>query len=145
MAGGGTNNDGPISDINMTPLVDIMLVLVIILMVTGEFSNKARLREIDLPKVYSGVTKQERKKVAITITPDNRIWFQESAISIDALEAKLKARKKVTPELIVILRAEGGTSYKDVMKTLNIIKSAGVSNVSLAVNSEPKRKQEVVQ
>lgn len=140
MAGGASNNDGgAISDINVTPLVDIMLVLVIILMVTGEFTNKVKTIPLDLPQVKTGVTTQGRKQVAVTITPENKIYFQDREMSLSGLQANLKSRKKITPELKVILRSEGATKYSDIMSLLNEIKAAGISDVSLAVASERKK------
>ncbi|HRP69683.1 MAG TPA: biopolymer transporter ExbD, partial [Turneriella sp.] len=72
------NNGGPISDINVTPLVDIMLVLVIILMVTAEFTRYKTI-PVHLPKVNAAAVKTEPHRITVTIKKAGDIYVQDKA------------------------------------------------------------------
>jgi biopolymer transport protein ExbD len=135
MAGNNQSNDGEISGINVTPLVDIMLVLVIILMVTAEFT-KYRTIPIKLPKVNAAAMKTEPQKVNLTIKEDGSIWWNDKKVeTIENLKDRIRAQKQLQPELAAIIRAEGETPYKEVLKLLDMVKEAGVSKVGLAVDA----------
>jgi biopolymer transport protein ExbD len=141
MAAGPSEGEDGISGINVTPLVDIMLVLVIILMVTAEFT-KYRTVPIALPKVNAAAMKREPHKVALTIKDKNKIYWNDELIKkVDALPARLKAVKQVHPDVAVILRAEGKTPYEKLLNLLDRVKVAGISKVGLAVDADKKGKK----
>ncbi len=138
MAGGSSSSeDGEISGINVVPLVDIMLVIVIILMVTAEFT-KYRTIPIRLPNVNAAAMKQEPQKVNLTVKEDGSLWWNDQPLrdGLQFLGARLEAQKKLQPELAVILRAEGDTKYDDVLKVLDVVKEAGIVKVGLAVDKK---------
>jgi len=136
MAASNKNGSGPISDINVTPLVDIMLVLVIILMVTAEFTRYKTI-PISLPKVNAAAVKNEPHRVTVTIKKDNALYVQDKpAISLDDMFDQIKAAKETWPDLAVILRAEGEHPYRQVLMVLDKIKAAGASKVGLAVDAD---------
>ena len=141
MAGSSSGNDeGQISGINVTPLVDIMLVLVIILMVTAEFT-KYRTVPISLPKVNAAAIKREPHKVALTIKKNGSVYWNDRRIKkMETLPARLKTAKKLHPDVAVILRAEGSTKYKKLLALLDEVKMAGIAKVGLAVDSAKKDK-----
>ncbi|MCE9500035.1 MAG: biopolymer transporter ExbD [Leptospira sp.] len=135
MAGGASSGDEEISSINVTPLVDIMLVLVIILMVTAEFT-KYRTVPVQLPKVNASAMKREPQKISLTIKKDRSLWWNDKAVTdLKTLPQRLRAAKAAQSELAVILRAEGKTEYQDVLRLLDEVKLAGISKVGLAVDS----------
>ncbi|MCC6274883.1 MAG: biopolymer transporter ExbD [Leptospiraceae bacterium] len=135
MAGMSSSNEEEINGINVTPLVDIMLVLVIILMVTAEFT-RYRTVPVQLPKVNASAMKREPQKISLTIKKDGTVWWNDKEVKdLKTLPAKLKAAKAVQSELAVILRAEGKTEYERVLKLLDEVKLAGISKVGLAVDS----------
>ncbi|GEM_PF-1312167 len=151
MAGGASGGpDDEISGINVTPLVDIMLVLVIILMVTAEFT-KYRTVPISLPKVNASAMKREPHKVALTIKPATGtkieeqkyvyFWNDRPITEMNTLPARLEAAKKAHPDVAVILRAEGETRYQKLLDLLDEVKKSGISKVGLAVDAEKKRGQ----
>ncbi|MBS0618908.1 MAG: biopolymer transporter ExbD [Spirochaetes bacterium] len=130
------NGQGPISDINVTPLVDIMLVLVIILMVTAEFTRYKTI-PVNLPKVNAAAVKNEPHRVTVTIRKTGDIFVQDKAsTSLDNLFEQIKSAKATWPDLAVIVRAEGDHPYKKVLTVLDKIKAAGASKVGLAVEAE---------
>jgi len=135
MARSSSSNDEEINGINVTPLVDIMLVLVIILMVTAEFT-KYRTVPVQLPKVNASAMKREPQKISLTIKKDLSVWWNDKQIKdLKTLPQRLKAAKALQSELAVILRAEGKTEYEAVLKLLDEVKLAGISKVGLAVDS----------
>ncbi|HOO71202.1 MAG TPA: biopolymer transporter ExbD [Spirochaetota bacterium] len=141
MAGSVSGNDTEISGINITPLVDIMLVLVIILMVTAEFT-KYRTVPIALPKVNAAAVKKEPQKVALTVQMNGDvIWNDRKIDDIQKLPAMLKTAKKLQPEVAVILRAEGEIQYQKLLDILDEVKMAGIAKVGLAVDSAKKDRQ----
>jgi biopolymer transport protein ExbD len=133
-------NDGEISGINVTPLVDIMLVLIIILMVTAEFT-KYRTVPVNLPKVNAAAIKREPQKVAVTVKTDGVIFINDKKLQDpSALPAMLRTQKKLHPDLAVILRAEGKIEYDRLLTVLDEVKMAGISRVGLAVDSAKKKR-----
>lgn len=139
MAASNTGSEEEISGINVTPLVDIMLVLIIIIMVTAEFT-RYRTIPISLPKVKAAAVKREPHKVAITIKTDGNIYWNDKKIKkIQTLPSRLRTAKRLHPDVAVILRAEGKTEYSNLLDILDQVKLAGISKVGLAVDSNKKR------
>lgn len=137
---GDSGGDEVIGDINVVPLVDIMLVLVIILMVTAEFT-KYRTVPIQLPKVNAVAMKREPHKVAVTIKPNGKVYIGDKEIkNLEELQPRLSAAKKAQPDVAVILRMEKDTKYSDMLKVLDDVKLSGISKVGLAVDSAKKGK-----
>ncbi|MFZ5629859.1 MAG: ExbD/TolR family protein [Spirochaetota bacterium] len=137
---GNDSGDEVIGDINVVPLVDIMLVLVIILMVTAEFT-KYRTVPIQLPKVNAVAMKREPHKVAITIKPNGKVYLGDKEVKdLAELGPRLVAAKKAQPDVAVILRMEKDTKYSDMLKVLDDVKLSGISKVGLAVDSAKKGK-----
>ncbi len=137
---GNDSADEVIGDINVVPLVDIMLVLVIILMVTAEFT-KYRTVPIQLPKVNAVAMKREPHKVAITIKPNGKVYLGDKEVKdLAELQPRLTAAKKAQPDVAVILRMEKDTKYSDMLKVLDDVKLSGISKVGLAVDSAKKGK-----
>jgi biopolymer transport protein TolR len=137
---GNDSGDEVIGDINVVPLVDIMLVLVIILMVTAEFT-KYRTVPIQLPKVNAVAMKREPHKVAITIKPNGKVFIGEKEVKdLAELGPRLTSAKKAQPDVAVILRMEKDTKYSDMLKVLDDVKLSGISKVGLAVDSAKKGK-----
>ncbi len=135
MAGGGSQSeDGEISGINVVPLIDIMLVIVIILMITAEFT-KYRTVPIKLPNVNAASVRQEPQKVNLTIHPDGRLYWNDQVMDPQTLPARLRAQKQVQPDMAVIMRAEGDTTYQAVLAILDTVKEAGITKVGLAVDA----------
>lgn len=137
---GNDSGDEVIGDINVVPLVDIMLVLVIILMVTAEFT-KYRTVPIQLPKVNAVAMKREPHKVAITIKPNGKVYIGDKEVKdLNELQPRLTAAKKAQPDVAVILRMEKDTKYGEMLRVLDDVKLSGISKVGLAVDSAKKGK-----
>ena len=127
--------DEVISGINVTPLVDIMLVLVIILMVTAEFTRYHTV-PVQLPKINAVAVKREPQKVSITLRKDDSLWWNDKRVE-DAgnLLPMLVSAKSTQRDIAVILRAEEKIEYAKILRILDQVKMAGISKVGLAVDA----------
>ena len=133
MAAKSSSAKKSISDINVTPLVDIMLVLVIILMVTAEFTRYNSI-PVALPKVNAAAMKKEPQRIVLTIKKDQSIWINDKALEAGQdLQSALESAKAGKTDLALILQAEEKTDYSFVVSVLEKVKTAGISKIGLAV------------
>ena len=129
MSGGGDR--GVMGEINVTPLVDVMLVLLIIFMVTAPMMNTAGV-EIDLPKADTPPMEQPTEdQLVLKIDKDRRYWIRDSKFDAGELPAKLKAIAEANPDQPCFLQADGDVPYKEVAFVLATAKSAGIPRVGL--------------
>lgn len=134
MAGAASSqgNRGVITGINVTPLVDITLVLLIIFMVTAKLIVSHRAMQLDLPKAASGGEVQEILSVALSL--DGKTWLNGAVLNDDdSLASRAKAAKAANPELRAIIQADGGVTHRRVMHVLDVIKQAGIAKVAFGV------------
>lgn len=131
-AGPQKDEDGFISDINITPMVDVMLVLLIIFMVTANFIKKDSVN-INLPKVAAADPNiKESKQVAIT--RDGRIFLEGKELTAEYLGKELQREAKLRPNMRVTLSADEGLSYGSVSRIMGILRQSGVTKIALSVN-----------
>jgi biopolymer transport protein TolR len=122
----------PMSEINVTPMVDVMLVLLIIFMVTaplltvGVEVEKANLPKVELPKTEAGPVAAEKEPLNITVDPQGKIFLQSTEISFDELVPKLTAIREAGTGDRVWVRGDNHTAYGNVAKVLARIKEAGL-------------------
>ena len=133
MAFGAFDESGagqPMAEINTTPLVDVMLVLLVIFIITAPLFHQAVA--IDLPKVDS--SKLEDKPLVIQLTVDEKglIYWNGEAIHRDALSARLQAAAEAQPELH--LRADRGTRYENVADVMGAAQRAGVVKIAFVTD-----------
>jgi biopolymer transport protein TolR len=122
----------PMSEINVTPMVDVMLVLLIIFMVTAplltvgvDVEPKGTLPEVELPKTEAGPVEPEKAPLSVTVDPQGKIFLQNTAISFDELVPKLTAIRDAGGGSKVWVRGDKGTTYGSVAKVLARIGQAG--------------------
>lgn len=124
------SDDGVVTGINVTPLVDIMLVLLIIFMVTAHFVQDSALK-INLPKT---TTTDAAPTPALMVAVDGKsvIHLMENEVDLNGLKSNLTREAGINPGVRVTLAADQDLPYRDVVKILDIIKQAGVTRVALA-------------
>ena len=140
MAMSGGNSGGTMADINVTPLVDVMLVLLIIFMITAPMLNNAGV-EIELPQSESPpLPMEEEQQLILSMAADRTVFIndQDTAFAIDELLPRLQAIAKANPEQPVFLRADGSLAYRDVVSLLDLAKQAGMPKVGLVFDPSGK-------
>jgi biopolymer transport protein ExbD len=135
MAGFSSNKpNAPITGINVTPLVDITLVLLIIFMVTAKLVV-SRAVPMDLPKAASGGEVQQIFSVALL--PDQRLLVDGVALSDEQLLSKARAAIGAHPDLRAVIDAAGNVPHSRVLSALDVLRQAGVARVAFGVSPKP--------
>jgi biopolymer transport protein ExbD len=137
MAGkvGGDDSD-MMSDINVTPFVDIVLVLLIILMVTSTEIVKATI-QVDLPQAASGGETVE-STLNIVITKDGDFYVDGIKSTEDDIIYKVRTEKQNNPKLQAVIAADQGVTYNYVVRAIDLVKENGVTSFALNVDREKK-------
>ena len=126
----GTAGRGPQADINVTPLVDIVLVLLIIFMVITPMLQKGP--EVQLPIVQNSQSKEEQDEdLLISVTKDGEFYMGEDLKELDLLEEELRTELMVDPFKPIAIKADVNTPYKDVKKVMLICERVGAKSVAL--------------
>ncbi|MGO9485713.1 MAG: ExbD/TolR family protein [Rhodomicrobium sp.] len=130
----------PMSDINVTPFVDVMLVLLIIFMVAAPLMTVGV--PVDLPKSEGSEIKSDGEPLTVTVAPQGKIFIggSDSEISLTDLQSKLSAitqARKGMDEAIFV-KGDKATSYGDLMRVIGRIESVGYKRVTLVTEIEDK-------
>ncbi|MEE8172876.1 MAG: protein TolR [Alphaproteobacteria bacterium] len=119
----------PMSEINVTPFVDVMLVLLVIFMITAPLLIVGV--QVDLPETEAGPISGDDEPLAITITKDNVIYLQETEVQLGDLVAKLMAISERRTDTRIFMRADRDISYGRVMQVMGTVNRAGFKKVAL--------------
>ncbi len=152
MAGGTMQSQGigrrgrrgayrPMAEINVTPLVDVMLVLLVVFMITAPLLTVAV--PVDLPKTHAQSLKQDKEPLVISINSKSQIYLQETRTSLNALVAKLKAITNTNPNARIFVRGDKGVRYGRIMEVMGTISAAGYTKVALVAelpNTKSKKR-----
>ena len=130
--GGGRR--GSMADINVTPLVDVVLVLLLIFMVTAPMMQRGV--DVQLPKAESAVG-QEDQRIIVTIDRGNRVYLNETSMPLGDLEQHLTSVASAFRDPFVYLRADQAVPYGKVMAVMDRIKKAGIGRVGLVTEPGP--------
>jgi biopolymer transport protein ExbD len=131
----GSNDDasGIVAEINITPLTDIFLVLLIIFMITSSAMIESG-GKINLPKAVA--TKSEARGTTVTLTPKHEIYVNQKKVNEENLEPALKDALNTSVDKTVILRGDRDVLFGDTVKVMSIIKRAGASEIAIAAEAE---------
>lgn len=119
----------PIGDINVTPMVDVMLVLLIVFMVTAPLLSVGV--PVDLPKTKAGQVNADQAPLVITINKEGALFLQDTEIEPAALIPRLTAIGKANKNVRIFVRGDKQAIYGDVLVLMGQIQSAGFANVAL--------------
>ncbi len=122
-----------VSQINVTPLVDVMLVLLVIFMVTAPIIQQGV--QVSLPKVKAEALPGKEQQFVVSITRNNEIYLNDTKLDPQALTDKLAAISKERPDREVFIRADEQVSYGEVIRTMAAIKAAGIENVGMVTET----------
>ncbi|MCI5045851.1 MAG: ExbD/TolR family protein [Aquisalinus sp.] len=129
---GGRGRHRPLAEINVTPLVDVMLVLLIIFMVAAPLLTAGV--EVDLPDTDAQEISEIVEPLSVSITADGTIFVQETEIAYDNLVPHLQAVADAGYDQRIYIRGDKGATYDDVAKVFGRINSAGFTRLALVTD-----------
>jgi biopolymer transport protein TolR len=129
MAFDSSPQGGSISQINVTPLVDVMLVLLVIFMVTAPIIQQGV--QVNLPQAKAGAIAGSDELLVVTIAKNGKIYLNDNEVTFADLGKKLAAIKKLQADKQVYLRADQDVRYGIVMRTIAEIKQAGIERLGM--------------
>jgi len=130
-----TEQTSLLAEINVTPFVDVMLVLLVIFMVAAPLMMAGV--PLHLPKTAAARVSQTRQPIVLSINRRGQIFIGQKEVTADALATHLRALAKDAPEQTVYLRADRGLPYGQVMQTMGAIAASGLSHISLLSEQAP--------
>ena len=137
MAFGGGEQGGSISDINVTPLVDVMLVLLVIFMVTAPILQQGVA--VNLPQAAGDALPADEQQLVVSIDTQGRVFLNDEQYTSERLAAELSQLAAVDPKRRLYVRADAGVPYGQVIETLAAVRQAGLSRVGL-ITEPPERR-----
>ena len=123
----------PLSEINVTPLVDVMLVLLIIFMISAPLLTVGV--EVELPKTEAGAVEDTAEPLTVTIRRDGAIFIQESPAAYEQLAPRLSAIAGEAYDKPIFVRADGGAPYAAVARVMAKLSSSGFSKINLITDT----------
>ncbi len=129
-SGGGGKQ--AVSDINVTPLVDVMLVLLIIFMVSAPMMNTGI--DVDLPAAQAPQVTVDEEKLLLTVTKDNKVFLGRDEVPFERLEPTLLANERMQREKELYVQADETVPYGFVVKVIAIVKKAGITKLGLVTD-----------
>jgi biopolymer transport protein ExbD len=131
--GGNEENSDIVAEINITPLTDIFLVLLIIFMITSSAMIESGGR-VNLPKAVA--TQSEARGTTVTLTPKREIYVNQKKVTDETLESTLREALSTSPDKTVILRGDRDVLLGETVKVMSIVKRAGASEIAIAAEVE---------
>lgn len=125
----GGDSDDVMSEINVTPLVDVMLVLLVVFIVTAPLLTNAI--HVNLPKTDETAPPEIKEAVNVSVDKGGKVYLDKREIALDAVEPELKALKAKDPELSLHLHADDGVNYGIVAKVMASIERAGIAKLAV--------------
>ena len=135
---GGDEDDAgmaPLSEINVTPMVDVMLVLLIIFMVTAPLMMSGV--PLQLPKTAATAIRKPQDPIILSLDREGRMFLGADPITADALPGRLRTMAQAAPDQIVYVRGDRALRYGRVMEVMGVVSASGFARVSLLAEQAP--------
>tara|TARA_B110001454_G_scaffold219202_1_gene252041 strand:+ start:135578 stop:135985 length:408 start_codon:yes stop_codon:yes gene_type:complete len=132
MAGGGNQNGEILTEINVVPLVDIILVVLIIFMVAAPLVMQPKI-DISLPKSSSTDIDKSKKPMKITVGKEGELFVDGTAVNVDQLRAEAAKRSAQNPDTNAILVADKAVTLEMVTEIIDAVKSNGLKKVAFSI------------
>ena len=137
VAGGGRRQIGAsLAEINIIPLVDVVLVLLLIFMLTAPMMYRGI--DVNLPKTASKPTAVEERLV-LTVTRERRLYLNDREVGLGTLDAALRGALSGRADKTLYLKADAGLSYGDVIDTMDRVRRAGIERLGMITAPSPVR------
>lgn len=133
----GRGGHAPMSDINVTPLVDVMLVLLIVFMVAAPLLTVGV--PIELPKTNAKSLNTEQKPITISVSSDGQVYLQNNPVPLDQLVDQVGALAQGDTAQRIYVRGDTDANYGAVMKVMGALSAAGYSKIGLITAQEQTR------
>ncbi|QDD63237.1 biopolymer transporter ExbD [Herbaspirillum seropedicae] len=144
MSFGGFNdnqNSAPMADINVTPMVDVMLVLLVIFIITAPMFTHAL--KLDLPTAQSAPAPEKPETITLGIDAAGKLYWNDQPVSSEELDARLTAAAGKQPQPELQLRADKSTRYQTIAEVMSAAQGAGLSKLGFVTDPKtPARVQE---
>jgi biopolymer transport protein TolR len=127
----------PMSDINVTPLVDVMLVLLVVFMVTAPLLTVGV--PVELPQTQAPPINEPKEPLVITVDRNGGIFISETSVPVDSLVPKLQAITGSNPEAVLYVRGDKEINYGRVLEVMSLVTAAGFHKVSLVAETPKAR------
>jgi biopolymer transport protein TolR len=121
------------SDINMTPLIDVMLVLVVILIITAPLL--ASSIKLDLPKTGAAKAGDAPQSITVVMDATGQTYLKDKAVDLEVLGRQLAATAQVNPQTEVLLRADKGVPYGRIVEVMGAAQQAGLSRIGFVADA----------
>ena len=122
-------DDDVMGEINVTPLVDVMLVLLVVFIVTAPLLTQAV--HVNLPKTAETAPPEEKEAVYISVDAKGKVFIDKTEIALEAFENELLTRKAADPEIALNLNADDAVQYGTVAKVMSSIERSGITKLSV--------------
>ncbi|MBC7385420.1 MAG: biopolymer transporter ExbD [Cryobacterium sp.] len=132
----GGGDDDVISGINVTPLVDVVLVLLVIFLMTAPVIYQSAIK-VQLPKARSGEDVGKKSPLNFTVSADGKVYWNGELMGTEALTAKLKTLGQGIKEETAIISADQSTPHGTVIQLMDSLRVAGLVRFALNVESKP--------
>jgi biopolymer transport protein ExbD len=129
----GEDRYAPLAEINVTPMVDVMLVLLVIFMITAPLLTVGV--PLDLPKSRATTLTAPKQPIIISLNREGEVFIGDERIAADALEMRLAALAAEDPSRIVYVRSDRTNTYAQLMDALGLVNRVGFSKVSLVAEA----------
>ena len=125
---GGNDND-TMSEINVTPFVDVMLVLLVIFMVTAPMMTQGMM--VQLPKAEATSLPQSEKQLNLSVTEEGQFYINKEPLSSAEMKTKLSALAQVSSDRDVLINADGRVPYQKVAELMSLATQAGFTKIGM--------------
>ena len=124
----------PMSEINMTPLVYVMLVLVVIFIITAPLMTSSI--KLDLPKAEAAKPNTAPAFVSLVVDPAGRAYLQDAPVSLEELASRLGQTARQNPDTEVQLRADAAVPYGRIVEVMGVAQAAGLNRIGFVANAK---------
>jgi biopolymer transport protein TolR len=128
----GSSGKGPMSEINVTPLVDVMLVLLIIFMVSAPMMTTGI--DVDLPQTRAPRMDMDEQKLLLSITKEQKVFLGEAEVPFDKLEQALTTNDRLRRDKELYLQADASVPYGFVAKVMALVRRGGIEKMGLVTD-----------
>ncbi|MDP1772767.1 MAG: biopolymer transporter ExbD [Methylobacter sp.] len=135
--GGDNHHTQPMAEINTTPMVDVMLVLLVIFIITAPLLTHAV--KIDLPQADSQTHQEKPDTVTLSINAEGKLFWNDAPFEDAELASRLAAEAQKNPQPELHLRAERATPYQKLAEIMSAAQSAGIMKIGFVTDPTPKK------